>query len=281
MGFWDYPLLRFSEYSITPIDIVEVLLIWVVAIFFLWVFTRFLSRKLFNRGKVDSGRQVAIMQLLKYVVYTFAFVASVNALGINLSLLLAGSAALLVGIGLGLQQTFNDFFSGLILLGEGTVEVDDILEIDGNIGRVVSIGLRTSKMVTRDRIDLIIPNSKLVTDKVVNWSHFQSSARFSVHVGVAYSSNIKLVKEILLDSLEDQPGVMMNPKPQVQLNNFGNSSLDFTLFFFSRDFWRIEFTKSDIRFRIMELFAEHGIEIPFPQQDLWLRNGEDLKIKSE
>jgi len=215
--------------------------------------------------------------LLKYVIYTFATLGTIQALGISFSLMWAGSAALLVGVGLGLQQTFNDLFSGLVLLGEGTVEVDDILEVDGIIGRVVSIGLRTSKMVTRDRIDLIIPNSKLVTEKVVNWSHFQSSTRFEIKVGVAYGSDVEKVKELLLKAVEDQQGVMVNPAPQVQLQEFGDSSLNFGLFFFSKDFWRIEFIKSNLRFRIIQLFKEHHIEIPFPQRDLWIKNAKELK----
>ena len=269
MGFWDYPLLNFSTYIITPIDLVEVLLIWVIARLILWLLTRVLLGRIFKRNNVDSGRQFAVIQLIKYIIYTFAFVSIFQALGFSFSLIWAGSAALLVGVGLGLQQTFNDLFSGLVLLGEGTVEVDDILEVEGTIGRVVSIGLRTSKMVTRDRIDLIIPNSILVTEKVVNWSHFQSSTRFEVKVGVAYGSDIELVQRLLMQSVEEVEGVMKNPKAQVQLQAFGDSSLDFGLYFFSKDFWRIEFIKSNIRLRILTLFEEHDIEIPFPQRVTW------------
>jgi len=215
-----------------------------------------------------------VKQLLRYVVYTFALLSSIQALGISLSILWAGSAALLVGVGLGLQQTFNDLFSGLVLLGEGTVEVDDILEVDGSVGRVVSIGLRTSKLVTRDRIDLIIPNSKLVTEKVTNWSHFESATRFAVHVGVSYGSDVELVKQILLEVSESERAILRKPEPEVIFKDFGESSLDFTFYFFCHDFWEIEEIKSNIRFKIIKLFKEHDIQIPFPQRDVWIRKSE-------
>ena len=172
MNFWDFPLIRLSQNAITPLDIVEVILILLIARFIIWFTTKVLLKRIFERNRVDIGRKYAVVQLIKYVVYTFTLMICLQALGIDLSILWAGSAALLVGLGLGLQQTFNDLFSGIILLGEGTVEVDDVLELEGNVGRVVSIGLRTSKLVNRDGIDLIVPNSLLVTKKVINWSQF-------------------------------------------------------------------------------------------------------------
>ncbi len=272
MNFWDYPLLRFSNVVVTPMDILEIIIILLIARGLVWLLSKVLFKRVFSRNKVDKGRQLALLQLVRYVIYTFTLLVCLQSLEISLSLLLAGSAALLVGLGLGLQQTFNDLFSGIILLGEGTVEVDDVLEVDGIVGRVVGIGLRTSKMVTRDGIDLILPNSKLVTDKVINWSHFQSSARFQVNVGVAYSSDIELVSKLLLDATKNHPGVMDSPPASIMFKDFGSSSLDFILHFYSKDFWDIEYIKSDLRKKIFKSFKENSVEIPFPQREVWMKS---------
>jgi len=272
MNFWDFPLIRFSQVVITPLDLLEVILILLIARFLIWFITRFLVKRIFSRNRVDVGRQYAVVQLIKYVVYTFTLLLCLQTLGISLSILLAGSAALLVGLGLGLQQTFNDLFSGVILLGEGTVEVDDVLEVDNTIGRVVAIGLRTSKLISRDGIDLIIPNSLLVTRKVINWSHFQSSARFQVNAGVAYSSDVDLVIKLLQKAAEGHQGIMESPPPTVMFNNFGDSSLDFILHFYSTQFWDIEYVKSDLRKKIWKAFKENDVTIPFPQRDVWIKS---------
>jgi small-conductance mechanosensitive channel len=194
-----------------------------------------------------------------------------------LSWLIGGSAALLVGIGLGLQQTFNDLISGIIILIEGTVEVGDIVKIDESVAVVRKIGLRVSQIETRDNSTLIIPNSKLVVDNVNNLSHDIKPTRFQIDVGVGYNSDVRLVEKLLLQAANEHSRVSKKPKPRVQFRDFGNSSLDFTLHFHSQERMSVEFIKSDIRFNIIHLLRENKIEIPFPQQDLWLRNAESLR----
>ncbi|MEM0993681.1 MAG: mechanosensitive ion channel domain-containing protein [Bacteroidota bacterium] len=202
---------------------------------------------------------------------------ALESIGIQLSVLWGGAAALMVGIGLGLQQTFNDVISGLILLVEGTIEVDDVVEVDGFVGKVKSIGLRTSKVETRNRISILVPNSKLVGENTINWTHNQHPIRFQVSVGVAYASDVELVTQLLLEAAHGHSSVLKEPEPMVQFLDFGNSSLDFILHFFSYEQMSIEIVKSDLRYRITRLFREHDVEIPFPQQDLWLRNAEVLQ----
>lgn len=243
-----------------------------------FIFSTFLKR-FFKKRSVDIGRRYAIEQFLKYIIYTLALLAALQAVGVQFSVLLGGAAALLVGIGLGLQQTFNDLISGVILLGEGTVEVGDIVKVDGIVGKVTSIGIRTSKVETRDEISIIIPNSKLVVDNVVNWSHNESPTRFNVGVGVSYESDIQLVTKLLLQAAEEHPDILKEPTPKVQFKDFGSSSLDFELLFYSTAYLRIEFIKSELRYRIMELFRTNKIEIPFPQRDLWIRNSLEIKGK--
>ena len=198
-------------------------------------------------------------------------------LGVRLSVLLAGSAALLVGIGLGLQDSFKDVVSGLIILGEGTIEVGDIVIVDNLVARVKKIGLRTSRVETRDEASIIIPNSRLVVNNVTNWSHNQEPTRFQVTVGVAYGSDVRLVEKLLLQVAAEHPAVLAEPKARVEFQAFGNSSLDFILHFFSNEYMGIEFVKSDIRYAINDVFRANQVTIPFPQRDLWVRNPEALK----
>ncbi|HFC00385.1 MAG TPA: mechanosensitive ion channel, partial [Phaeodactylibacter sp.] len=228
----------------------------------------------------DQGSQYAVNQLLKYVIYTMAALWAISSLGVNMTVLWGGGAALLVGLGLGLQQTFNDFFSGVLLLFERSVDVGDVLKIDGKVGTVKEIGLRTSLVETRECITIIVPNSKLVTDKVVNWSHYDEASRFDVRVNVAYGSDTKLVKRILLKVAMEHPAINEQPSPFVRFTDFGTSHLSFQLLFYSRSLIRIEDVQSDLRFEIDVAFKEHNIHIPFPQQVIWLK-GNDNKLTDE
>ncbi|NCQ13180.1 MAG: mechanosensitive ion channel, partial [Flavobacteriales bacterium] len=186
------------------------------------------------------------------------------------------SAALLVGVGLGLQQTFNDVISGIILLSERTIKIDDVLEIDGDIVMIQEIGLRTSKGLNRDDISIIIPNSLITTNKVINWSHQSKKARFKIDVGVAYGSDINLVLKILEESAFSHPDIFDRELTEARLMNFGNSSLDFQVLFFSKSIFRISKVKSDIRRIIYTKFLEHNITIPFPQMDVHVKSGKGL-----
>ena len=186
---------------------------------------------------------------------------------------LAGSAAFGLGIGLGLQTFFNDLISGIFLLFEGTIEVDDVIEVDGIVGKVMKISLRATTVITRDDIIMIIPNHKFFAENVINWSHNEDQTRFSVEVGVAYGSDTALVKEILLACIAEHPEVLDKPDPIVRFNDFGESSLDFEVFFWSENIFRIERIQSDIRFLIDQKFRDNAVEIPFPQRDIHVRSG--------
>ena len=175
---------------------------------------------------------------------------------------------MLVGLGFGLQQIFNDFVSGLILLFEGTIKVGEVVEVEGIVGRVIRIGLRTSELETRDNIMMLIPNSMFTSEKVINWSHNLQFTRFRVKIGVAYGSDTKLVKNVLLACADEHTFITKKPQPRVRFREFGDSSLNFELLFFSDNMFRIESVKSDIRFMIDQKFRANDIQIPFPQRDL-------------
>ena len=215
------------------------------------------------------------------MVWIIAIALVLESIGVKVTLLLAGSAALLVGIGLGLQQTFNDVISGIILLSERSIEVGDVLEIDGDVVVIESIGLRTSKAMNRDDISIIIPNSLITTSKVINWSHQSHQTRFKINVGVAYGSDVDLVIKMLEESTFEHSEFHDRKLIEARLLGFGASSLDFQLLFFSANIFRIGKIKSDIRRRINKNFIENNIVIAFPQMDLHLKTNYIGKLQQE
>lgn len=260
-----------TEVRFTLSKIFTALFIIFLAQLFIWVITEIILRNIYKNKFIDYGSQFAVNQLVKYVLYVFAFVYALDILGINMTLLLGGAAALLVGVGLGLQSTFNDFISGIVLLFERSVSVGDVLEFEDTVGTVKKIGLRSSIVETRENISIIVPNHLLVNNKVLNWTHVSDKVRFYVDIGVAYGSDTELVKRLLIEAVSNNPYVSEYPSPIVRFENFGESALDFKIYFFSRNYAVIEDIKSDIRFEIDRLFRENNVTIPFPQRDINIR----------
>ncbi len=257
-------------------NIINAILAYLFIRIILWTILQ-LMLGYYKRQKMDAGSQYAINQLIKYVIYIAMILTIIQALGFQLTVIWGGAAALLVGFGLGLQQTFNDLFSGIIIMIEGSVHVGDMVRVKGQIGKVTKIGIRASEVRLRDDAELIVPNSHLVMDSIANWNHTDQKARFLIEVGVAYGSDTELVKQILLDVVVKHEKVIDLPKPFVRFVDFGNSSLDFELHFWTFDVFGVLNIQSDLRFEIDKAFREHKIEIPFPQRDLWVRNPKDLK----
>lgn len=270
-SFIEFELFKIGKYSLT----VGILLTVLFAIIFtkvaLWILKKIIFRKK-NLKRLEEGNLHSLYQIIKYVIWIFAILIILDTVGLKLNVLLAGSAALLVGLGLGLQNTFNDFISGIILLFEGSIKIGDILEIDNDVVKIQRIGLRTSEGMNRDDIVTILPNSLITTNKVINWSHQSKKTRFRINVGVAYGSDVDLVIEILQKSALEHPEIKDGSSINVRFLNFGNSSLDFALLFFSKNIFRIENVKSEIRIIINRKFIENNITIPFPQIDLHLKS---------
>lgn len=269
-------LISFGDTSIQIADLFVLAIVFLATRVLLWSVRRIIKQRISSR-KLDSGRSMAVFQIFKYFVIVIAIVIGLDIIGVKITILLAGSAALLVGVGLGVQQLFNDLVSGIVLLIEGTVTVDDIVEIDGVIGKIEEINLRTSQLLTRDAISILVPNSKLVSDNVINWSHNRQSTRFHIEVGVAYGSDVALVTKLIQEAAQEHPGVELKPVPGVRLIDFGDSSLDFKVNFWSEKMWFIEDVKSEIRIAIEQKFRDHGVTIPFPQRDLHVRSGLEPK----
>ena len=262
---------HYAEHSLTVFELVTMLVVFLVTKFILWGIKKALYRKTKIKD-LDAGNSFALYQIIKYIIWVVSIVLMLEVIGIKVSVLLAGSAALLVGVGLGLQQTFNDVLSGIILLFEKSVKVGDILDIDGDIVVIQEIGLRTSVAKTRTEIIILIPNSTITTNKVINWSNQSTKTVFKIQVGVAYGSDVEKVMDILTDCAKAHPEVINNAAIEARFSNFGNSSLDFTLLFSTRNIFNVERIKSTIRVEINKKFIENNISIPFPQMDLHVKS---------
>jgi potassium efflux system protein len=239
---------------------------------------RFLRARFAEHKRLDAGLQYTILRLTHYLFIAlgllFALKVGFNA---DLTSLAVVFTALSVGIGFGLQYIAGDIASGFILLFERPVRVGDFITVGVDSktieGKVKSINLRTTLVMTNDRIAVIVPNSKLVSDNLVNWSHPDARSRISIPVGVASEADTDLVTATLLSAAEGVEYVLPEPKPSVQLTAFGDFTLDFRLLVWTEHPRRNPKIRSDINFRINRLFKEAGIEIPNPQRELVLRGG--------
>jgi small-conductance mechanosensitive channel len=269
--FLELVLFRLSDHEIKVYTLLIVLLIFIGTKLFLWIIRKTIFRKQ-TVERIEMSNAYSLYQIIKYVLWIISILFMLQTLSISITVLLAGSAALLVGIGLGLQQTFNDFISGIILLIEGTTKVDDVLEIDGDVVKIQEIGIRTSKGLTRDDIVVIIPNSAITSNTVINWSHQSKKTRFRINVGVAYGSDVDLVVKVLEASALEHPEISHKENIEARFVDFGSSSLDFHLLFFSDNVFRIEKVKSEIRKIINRKFNENNIVISFPQVDVHVKD---------
>ena len=246
------------------------LLLLIAVTFVIVGFLLNLVRKLFTRkmDEMDTRKFISVFKFIKYVVYIIVVFAVLSLAGINITPFLAASAALLVGLGLALQELFQDLIAGMFIITDKSLLVGDIIEVEGKVGRVIDIKLRTTRALTRDDKIIIIPNHKFISDSIVNYTQNHKTTRESVTVGVAYGSDTRLVEKILLECADVQKGVLKKPKPFVLFEDFGDSALIFKLNFFLGDSFIDPIIKSDIRFRIDEAFRANNVTIPFPQRDV-------------
>lgn len=258
---------QFSNYHLTVADAIYILFTLFIVRALLFAL-RVTLNKVGKVRDIEMGKLYTIRKLVSYVLYTFWAILSFSQMGIDITLFLAGSAALLVGVGLGLQYIFNDIVSGFVILFEGIVRVNDIIEVDGLVARVLRIDIRTSKVITRHGIIKVLPNSVMTSNAVTNWSLEDQTTRFVISVGVKYGSDVRLVEKLLLQAASEHPKVDHSRESIVVFNDFGDSALVFDLRYWSSSLWEMDRIKSDLRFRIDELFREHDITIPFPQRDV-------------
>ena len=248
---------------------VKAILVIVFAFFITNNLLRFI-RKIINKRleEGDKGKFKTVFTFLRYFIYIFVIIIALESSGIEVSVLLAGSAALLVGLGLGLQTLFQDIISGIFILLDKSLHVHDIIEVDGKIGRIFEINLRTTRAVTINNRVLIIPNHIFLTNSLFNWTQNGIQTTENLNIGVAYGSDVEKVKQLLIDVAKQHPRVLKNPSPDVLFMDFADSALQFRLTFTINDSFTQLKIKSDLRYAIDKKFREHKVQIPFPQRDI-------------
>ncbi|MFN8576780.1 MAG: mechanosensitive ion channel [Candidatus Sericytochromatia bacterium] len=274
---------EYLRYPILKTKTVEIS-IWAMFIFSFIIFiSRFIAQKisklvifkLLNKEQFELGRKDAIAKIITYTIYILGIIIALQTLGINLSALLAGGAILAVGIGFGVQNLVSNFISGILILFEQPIKKNDFVEVDGVLGVIDEISIRSTTIRTLDNITIIMPNSKFITEKVINWTHNENKSRISVKVGISYNSDINLVEKILLEIANQEEFVIKDPNPLVYFTDFGDSSLNFELLVWVIEPIRHRLIKSKLNFAIFNALKDNNIEIPFPQRDIHIKS--DLK----
>ena len=247
------------------------LLVMIITIIIARSVSALIQRRFALRSHLDPGLRYTIARLANYSLLVIGFlIALKQAFNADLTSIAVVFTALSLGIGFGLQYIAADIASGFILLFERPIRIGDRITIGEDEGDVQSINLRTTLVTTNDRISIIVPNSRLVSQRVINWSYGDPRARIAIPVGVAYHSDVELVTSTLVLAAEGVDNVLSDPAPKVQFLKFGDYSLDFRLLVWTRQPRRHPQIKSDINYRIEKMFRERGIEIPYPVQDLRL-----------
>lgn len=265
---FNYTLFSIDDFTLKIATFVKLF----VLLFVIVVILKIIRYSIYKSSRFDEPKKFSIYRLTKYVVIIFSFIYGLRVVGFDVSVLLAGSAALLVGFGLGMQNLFSDYISGLIILIDSSIKVGDILDIDGLICQVQEINLRTTTVFTRDDKYIILPNTDLTRKHLINWTLSEITSRFDVSVGVDYSSDVDEVISIMLAVAAGFEQIKKEPQAFVRFNEFGDSSLDFSIFFWSDEIFRIEKIKSDYRIALFKSFKEHKINIPFPQRVIHTSN---------
>ena len=281
---WSYLTIRFVDSPNMKVSVARLAIgiaLLVLALFLSGRFSALLDRRIAKRKYIDAGLRYTIARLIRYLLTTITILAVLKgAFELDLTSLAIVFTALSVGIGFGLQYIAADIASGFILLFERPVRVGDRITIGEDEGDVQSIKLRTTLIYTNDRIAIIVPNSRLVSQRVINWSYGDPRARIPIPIGVAVSSDVNLVTETLLLAAKDVELVLTDPAPKVQFLKFGDYSLDFRLLVWTRQPSRHRQIKSDINYRIEKLFRERHIEIPYPTQEFLFKNVADSVFRS-
>ncbi|HEY6007939.1 MAG TPA: mechanosensitive ion channel domain-containing protein [Geobacteraceae bacterium] len=272
--YLDVPLMTVGAAQITLWTIIHLIVLVLLLFYLSGKLRKWIAEDLLSRTRMEVGARQAIGAIIRYFVVAIGFVIILQTAGIDLTALNVLAGAVGIGLGFGLQNIVNNFISGLIILFKRPIKVGDRIVVGNVEGDVVHIGARSTTVVTNDNISIIVPNSRLITENVINWSHSDRKVRFRIPVSVAYGSDARLVERLLLEVASENPDVLDNPAATVRLMAFGDSGLLFELRAWSKTLMhRKGVLLSALNFAILAKFTANGIEIPFPQHDLRIRGG--------
>lgn len=275
----NYRIFTLGDAQITPLNIIYLVVLTLLLFWLSNKLRNFFVERVLGKTHLDLGARIAIGTIVRYVMLLVGSLIIIQTVGINLTTLNVLAGAIGIGVGFGLQNIASNFISGLIILFERPVKVGDRIQVGDVDGKVTAIGARSTNVRTNDNITIIVPNSKFIEENVINWSFANQSVRFRVPVGVAYDSDLRLVKKLLLEVGEENSDVLKEPKSAVRLIKFGDSSIDLELWVWTKEkLQRKTVLISALNFAIWEKFQANDIEIPFPQTDLHVKTG---KIKVE
>ena len=278
IGTFNTSVFSFNGEDFSIIKLLFLIGLLIGSIFVSGYLANLLRSNVLQATRMSRGSQEIIYIISKYGLVLLASVVLLQAYGLNLSSLTLIGSALGVGIGFGFQDIARNFASGIVLLFERSIQVGDFIQVGEHLGVVEEVRTRSIVLKTLDRISIIVPNSRVLSEEVINWNHRKSVTRLHLPIGVAYESDVAKVKSALLQAAEEHLEVLRNPSPQVFFTEFADSSLNFELLIWTSDPSRQAPLKSDLYFRIKELFEEQQIDIPFPQRDINLKMG-DLPIR--
>ena len=249
----------------------------VAMFFFALIVTNILARSVrgiltrYLLADIEPAPRYVIVRFTQYLVWIVGIAVAVELLNVDLTALTVVAGALGIGIGFGLQNVVNNLVSGVVLLLEQPVRFRDRVTVENVEGQVENINFRATTILTNDNVSIIVPNSQLINEAVINWSHGDPRIRVHVPVGVAYGSDVELVTETLLGVGRAQPDVLESPEPEVRFLEFGDSSLNFELLVWSDEPPNYHRLRSKLNYAIDAAFRDKGVEIPFPQRDLHLK----------
>ena len=263
-------------------DVLVVLGVIAFVIMLAWLATKACHAAVNRMSRLDSTQRLLTEKLSTIIIWAAAFFLGVDLLGIDLTALAVFSGAFGLAIGFGLQKTFGNLISGILLLLDKSIKPGDVISVSdqaGNesVGQIRKIGVRAISVITRDQTEHLIPNENLMINQVVNWSYSSRDVRVKAPVGVSYSSDLKLVSRLLLQAVQETDRILKTRAPRVNIMEFGDSSVNFEVRFWIQDPEEgLTNIRSDVYMRIWELFQEHDIEIPFPQRDLNVRSNDQI-----